>query len=144
MLEEDVLEKYMLAGKVTAAARDFGARLIKEGARAVDIAEAVEKKILALGARPAFQVTVNINDVAAHYAPVLDDRLTIRANDYVKLDVGAHVDGYIADTAVTVRPAGKDELIICSEKMLETAVKMFVPGAVIEEIAAAVEDVAES
>jgi len=144
MLEPEVLEKYGQAGKITAQTRDFGAKLVKEGALAVDIADAVEKKIFDLGGKPAFQVTVNINDVAAHYAPVLNDRLAVKATDYVKLDVGVHIDGYIADTAITVRPAGKDELIICSEKMLETAVKMFVPGAVIEDVAAAVEDVAKS
>jgi methionyl aminopeptidase len=144
MLEKDALEKYRKAGRITAQARDFGAKMIKEGALAVDIADAVEKKIFDLGGKPAFQVTVNINDVAAHYAPVLNDKLAVKASDYVKLDVGAHIDGYIADTAVTVRPAGKDDLMVCSEKMLETAIRMFVPGAVIEVVAAAVEDVAKS
>jgi len=143
-MEKDVLENYRKSGKITAQAREFGAKMIKEGALAVGIADAVEKKIFDLGGRPAFQVTVSINDVAAHYAPVLNDPLTIKAADYVKLDIGVHVDGYITDTAVTVRPAGKDELMACSEKMLETAVKMFVPGAVIEDVAAAVEDVAKS
>lgn len=143
MLEKDALEKYRKAGKITAQARDFGAKLIREGALAVDIADAVEKKIFELGGKPAFQTTVNINDVAAHYAPLLNDKLAIKSADYVKLDVGAHVDGYIADTAVTVRPAGKDELMSCSEKMLETAISMFLPGAVIEDVAAAVEDVAK-
>jgi len=143
-MEKDVLENYKKSGKITAQAREFGAKMIKEGALAVDIADAVEKKIFDLGGRPAFQVTVSINDVAAHYAPVLNDHLTFKAADYVKLDMGVHIDGYITDTAITVRPAGKDELMVCSEKMLETAVKMFVPGAVIEDVAAAVEDVAKS
>jgi len=143
-MEKDVLENYRKSGNITARAREFGAKMIREGALAVDIADAVEKKIFDLGGRPAFQATVSINDVAAHYAPVLNDPLTIKAADYVKLDIGVHVDGYITDTAVTVRPAGKDELMVCSEKMLETAVKMFVPGAVIEDVAAAVEDVAKS
>jgi len=136
------MENYKKAGEIAAKARAFGMKHIKEGALAVDIADAVEKKIAELGAKPAFQATVNINDVAAHYAPVLNDKLAIRADDYVKLDVGVHVDGYIADTAVTFRPAGKDDLIICSEKMLETAIRMFVPGTVIEDVAAAVEDIA--
>lgn len=142
-MEGEELKNYRRSGEITAKARDFGAKLIKEGALAVDIAEAVEKKIVTLGGMPAFQVTVSINDVAAHYAPVLNDRLAVKATDYVKLDVGVHVDGYITDTAITVRPAGKDNLIVCSEKMLETAIRMFVPGAVIEDIAGAVEDVAK-
>jgi len=142
MLEKETLDKYKRAGEITAMAREFGTKLIKEGALAVEIAEAIENKIKQLGALPAFQVTININDVAAHYAPVLNDPLKIRLEDYVKVDLGAHIDGYIADTAITIRPAGKDELIACSEKMLETALKMFKPGTVIEEIASAVEDVA--
>jgi len=143
-MEKEALEKYRKSGGITAQAREFGAKMIREGAFAVDIADAVEKKIFALGGRPAFQATISINDVAAHYAPVLNDRLAIRATDYVKLDLGVHVDGYITDTAITVRPAGKDELMICSEKMLKTAIKMFVPGTVIEDVAAAVEDLAKS
>lgn len=143
-MDSEALEKYKKAGRITAQAREFGAKLIKEGALAVDIAEAVEKKIFELGGRPAFQATVSINDVAAHYAPVLNDPLAVKAEDYVKLDLGAHVDGYIADSAVTVRPAGRDDLMVCSEKMLEAAVKMFVPGNVIGDVSAAVEDVAKS
>lgn len=141
-MEKEALDAYRKAGKICAQAREFGAKLIKESARAVDIADAVEKKIIALGARPAFQTTVSINDVAAHYAPLLNDPLTIRTADYVKLDLGVHVDGWIADTAVTVRPKGRDELIECVEKMLAAAVPMFRPGTIIEEISATMEDVA--
>jgi methionyl aminopeptidase len=142
-MEPEALEAYKKAGKICGAARDYGAGLIKDGARAVDIADAVEKRILELGGKLAFQTTVNLNDVAAHYAPLLGDPLTIKATDYVKLDCGVHVDGWIADTAITIRPAGRDKLIECSEKMLAVALPMFRPGTVIEEISAAMEDVAK-
>ena len=142
-MEKEVLEAYKKAGKICAAVREFGARLIREDALAVDIADTVEKRIRELGARPAFQTTVSINDVAAHYAPVLHDPLTIKTADYVKLDLGVHVDGWIADTAVTIRPAGKDALIECVEKMLAAAIPMFRPGTIIEEISTTIEDVAK-
>ncbi|MFH0829809.1 MAG: type II methionyl aminopeptidase [Candidatus Aenigmatarchaeota archaeon] len=141
-MEKETLDAYKKAGRICATAREFGAKMIKENAKAVDIAAAVEKKIIALGARPAFQATVSINDVAAHYAPLLNDPLKIRAGDYVKLDIGVHVDGWIADTAITVRPAGKDSMIECAEKMLAAAIPMFVPGTIIEDISAVMEDVA--
>jgi methionyl aminopeptidase len=142
-MEPEALEAYKKAGKICGAARDYGAGLIKDGARAVDIAEAVEKKIRELGGGLAFQTTINLNDVAAHYAPLLGDSLTIKAADYVKLDCGVHIDGWIADTAITIRPAGRDRLIECSEKMLAVALPMFRPGTVIDEISAAMEDVAK-
>jgi methionyl aminopeptidase len=142
-MEPEALEAYRKAGKICGAARDYGAGLIKDGARAVDIADAVEKRILELGGKLAFQTTVNINDVAAHYAPLLDDTLTIKSTDYVKLDCGVHIDGWIADTAITIRPAGRDRLIECSEKMLAIALPMFRPGTVIEDMSAAMEDVAK-
>jgi methionyl aminopeptidase len=123
--------------------RAFGAKQVKAGTLAVSIADAVEKKIFELGARPAFQVTISINDVAAHYAPLLNDPLVIRAEDYVKLDIGVHVDGWIADTAITIRPAGKDSMIECAERMLSAAIPLFVPGTVIEDISAVMEDVAK-
>ncbi len=142
--DKEALEKLKRAGEIISKARAFAAGLVKEGALAVEIADEVEQKIVELGARPAFQVCISINDVAAHYAPVLNDTLKIKENDYVKVDLGAHIDGYIADTAITVRPSGKDSLIKCAEKMLDTSIKMFRPGVVVEEISAAMEDVAKS
>jgi methionyl aminopeptidase len=48
----------------------------------------------------------------------------------VKIDFGTHVDGYIADTALTVsfRPE-HEKLIEASEKALEVAIGMVKPGA---------------
>ncbi len=142
--DREALQKIKRAGEIAAKARDYGAKLVKEGTLAVELADKIEKKIFDLGAKPAFQTCISINDIAAHCAPVLNDPRVIREKDYVKLDIGAHVDGYIADTAVTVRIAGKDDIIKCSEKMLETAIKMFRPGTAIEEASSAMEEVAKS
>lgn len=139
----EILEKYKKAGKIAAQAREYGKGLIKEGASALELAEAVEKKIFELGAKPAFPVNISINEVAAHYTPTAQDKTTIKAEDYVKLDVGVHVDGYIGDTACTVRLAGKDDLIKCVEKMLETALPLFKPGIAIAGIGAAIENTAK-
>ena len=39
--------------------------------------------------------------MAAHYTPTPNDK-SVFGESMVKLDVGVHVDGYIADAAVTV------------------------------------------
>ncbi|MBU3896775.1 MAG: type II methionyl aminopeptidase [Nanoarchaeota archaeon] len=136
-------ESYKKAGKIAGQALQHGAGFIKEGAKVLDIANAVENKVIALGGRLAFPVNISINEMSAHCTPLIGDTLTIKADDYVKLDVGAHVNGYIGDTAMTVRPLGKDDLIICSEKMLENALKVMKPGTTIEEIGEIIEETAK-
>lgn len=81
--------------------------------------------------------------MAAHYSPVVNDTIEIKKEDYVKIDIGAQVDGYISDMAETIRLAGKDEIIQCSEKMLAKAIEIFKPGTTIGEIGEVVENVAK-
>ena len=142
-MENDILEKYIKAGEIAAKVLNFAKGIAKKDMLVVDLAESIEKKIFELGARPAFPVNISLNDMAAHYHPVLNDKLAIKEEDYVKIDVGVHVDGYIGDTATTVRLAGKDELIQCSEKMLDNAIKIIRPGITVGEIGETIENAAK-
>jgi len=142
-MEEEILEKYLKAGKIAAEVLEFGKSLIKKDILVVDLADKIEKKIFSLKAKPAFPVNISVNDMAAHYHPVIDDKTIIKDDDYVKIDVGVHIDGYIGDTAGTIRIAGKDRLIECSEKMLSRGLKMFKPGTTIGEIGEAIENIAK-
>jgi methionyl aminopeptidase len=142
-LETDIEKNYIKAGRIAAQVRDYGCGLVKKDALVLEIAEKIEKKLQELKAKPAFPVNISINDMAAHYHPVLNDKLTINDEDYVKIDVGVHVDGYIGDTAATVKPAGKDQLIICSEKMLENAIKMICVGTIVGDIGEVIENTAK-
>ena len=140
-MEKEILDKYIKAGKIAAEVREYGCSLVKKDALEIEIAEKIDKKILELNGKPAFPVNISINDMAAHWHPQLNDKTVINEKDYVKIDVGVHVDGYIGDTASTIRIVGKDDLIICSEKMLEKALEMFKPGTIIGEIGEAIENV---
>ena len=142
-MEKEILDKYIEAGKIAAQVLEYGKSLVKPGVLAIEIAEKVDKKIEELKAKPAFPVNISINDIAAHWHPPINDKTIIKENDYVKVDVGVHVDGYIGDTASTVRISGKDKLIECSEKMLEKALTMFKPGTTIGDIGEAIENVAK-
>ncbi|TRZ54185.1 type II methionyl aminopeptidase [archaeon] len=143
IMDKQILDKYLHAGRIAKETLDYGKALVKDGAGVLEIAEAIEKKIFELGGKPAFPVNIGINETAAHFTPVLQSRDIIKAEDYVKLDLGVHIDGYIADTAVTIRSAGKDKMILCSEKMLDAALPFFVPGGKLSEIGEAIENVSK-
>src|SRR2546428_13593828 len=98
-MDDEIREKLRRAGRVAAEARRLGASLCKEGAPLLEIAESVEALMRSRGAPPAFPTCLSIDHIAAHYSPVHDDRIALKRGNVVKLDLGAQVDGYIADTA---------------------------------------------
>jgi len=136
------LKKYIEAGKIGKEAREMGAELIKEGASYYEVAEKIEKYILDSGAKPAFPVNLSTNHVAAHYSPIKGDNLYFRRGDVVKLDLGAHIDGYISDTAKTVEVGTKHwtELIESTSEALKAATKTLYPGVEIRFVSSAIEE----
>jgi methionyl aminopeptidase len=71
-----------------------------------------------------------VNDVAAHYTPSRDNDVLFRRGDVVKIDVGAHVDGYPGDTAATVEIGTRNHsaLMACAQDALEMCIEMVAPG----------------
>lgn len=101
-MDPDILDAYRRAGHLAAQALEYGASLIKPGARIRDVLDKVESFITEHGGGIAFPAQVSINDVAAHFCPTLEDEETFKEGDLVKLDVGVHINGYVGDTARTV------------------------------------------
>ncbi len=134
-MEENELKAYREAGKIAVKAREWSRDLIKEGAKLLDIAEKIEKKILDHGGEIAFPVNICINDITAHYTPKFNDETVIKENDVVTIDLGAHVDGYIADTAYTIDLSGKYEKMLNANKdALEKAINLVKPDVSVSEI----------
>ena len=141
-MDEAVYTSYKKAGKIAAEARDYGVTLLKPGVRLLDVATAVETKITEDGAGLAFPVNIALNTLAAHYSPHHNDPLVFKRGDVVKLDVGAHVNGYIADTAVTVELETHkyDAMIKASSEALEHTLRMLHAGVLISEIGETIEN----
>ena len=97
-----MMESYIKSGKLASKIRNEASKMIKEGTLVIDLVEYVENEILKSGAQIAFPCNVSLNEVAAHYTSPAGDKTEIHAGDMVKLDLGAMIDGYIADTAVTI------------------------------------------
>jgi methionyl aminopeptidase len=145
-MKNDIYEKYIRAGKIARESMDFGADLIKPGASFLNVAEQIESKILEKGASISFPVNISINEIAAHYSPRSDDKLKFNRGDIVKLDVGSHIDGYIADTAMTVEVETRehDEMIKASSDALDAAIESMRAGINLSDIGKIVENVIRS
>jgi methionyl aminopeptidase len=139
-MEEKVLNKYLKAGEIAKKVKEFARREVKEGIKALALVEKIEKMIKEEGGSLAFPVNICLNEVAAHYTPDINDPLTFKHGDLVKIDIGVHIDGYIADTAFTVCVGKKSHpLIDAAEETLEKLVKEFRPGKSIAELSAFIE-----
>ena len=141
--EKDVSpeEKYRQAGKIAKQVREEILPQIKIGTRAYDLCEAAETRILELGGGIAFPTNISINEVAAHYSSPEQDDTTIQDGDIVKFDLGVHIDGYIADTAVTVNFNPKlEKLVEASQEALNKALVLIRPKTNSKDLGKIIED----
>ncbi len=143
-MNDEILEKYVRAGKVAAEVREESARLAKVGMPLLELAGKIEKMVIDRGADPAFPVNLSVNSFAAHYTPQQNDETKISSGDVLKIDVGTHIDGYIADTAITVDFGRNNELLKASREALAAAVDMIKPNVMIGNISSKIEEVIKS
>ena len=135
------LDRWREAARIAARARELGLSLAVPGARLAEIAEAVEGFIRSQGAQPAFPANLSRNDQAAHFTPAPDDTTVLVEGDLLKVDVGAHLDGAIADTADTVEVGGThrfDHLIRAAREGRAAGIARVQPGGRVDDVSRAV------
>ena len=119
----DNFENYIKAGKIASEVREYARNQDHTGRTLSEICNDVENEILKRGGEPAFPVNVSLNDIAAHYTAEPNDPTIVKNSDVLKIDVGVHIDGYIADTAVTVSFDSKyQNLIDIAQRALDEAI----------------------
>ncbi|MCW4001610.1 MAG: type II methionyl aminopeptidase [Candidatus Bathyarchaeota archaeon] len=128
-IPEELVQKHQQAGKIAKEVREEMRRTVCEGIPIIDLCEKAESLIRKKGGKPAFPCNVSINEIAAHYTSPRQDKRTIPENSIVKIDIGVHVDGYIADTAVTIcfNP-DYTGLVSTAEEALKKAAEILRPG----------------
>jgi len=133
-MNEQYKQNFIRAGNIAKQVRSFGKLLIKPGASYNDIVDQINKKIIQLGARPAFPPQIALNEVAAHFLPQPGYDIVF-SKEVVKLDIGVCVNGAIGDCAVTVDLSGKHQsLIDAVEAALLNAEQIIKVGLPIREI----------
>ncbi len=141
---KEILSKYREAGKISIEAKKLALKICKPGARAYDVCEKIEDLIIKKGAKPAFPVNISINHEAAHYSATILDNRIVPENAIVKIDLGAHIDGYLVDTAITVNHDPElEELYNASKDALEKAIDTVKPGLKVDEVGKVIEKTIE-
>ena len=137
------------SGRIVAEALDKLARLAEPGITTLELDRFAEEYILKRGAKPAFKgyrgypytLCASVNEQVVHALP---SERKLREGDIISLDLGAIVDGYYADAAVTV-PVGRvsDEarrLMAVTQESLQRAIEAARPGNRLSDISYAVQD----
>ncbi len=140
---DEIIGKYRRAGKILSEVRAEAAKKVVEGASLLSVAEFTENLIREKGGEPAFPVNISRNDEAAHSTPSFNDK-SVFGKDMVKLDIGVHIDGYIADTAITVDLSGNPELVKAAESALGEAIKFIHAGVNTSDIGGVIDDTISS
>ena len=120
-----MIDMYQKAGKIVKEVRELAVKEVHEGMKVLSLINLIESEIVKRGGLPAFPCNISINEVTAHYTSPPGDTTIIKDGDMVKIDLGAHINGFIADSATTVivgsgeGPYQSGERIYTREKELE-------------------------
>ena len=127
---------------------ELAARIIKAGVTRREIDQAIEDKIIARGARPAFKgfqgfpaaTCISINEEVVHGIP---DEKEVVEGDIVGIDIGVYKDGYYADAARTfavgeITPEAK-KLLRVTREALDAGIAKAAVGNRLSDISHAVE-----
>jgi methionyl aminopeptidase len=143
-MNDEIFEKYREAGAIASRILREGALGIRIGESYFDLVESIESRVREEGVSLAFPLNLSLNEDAAHDTASPTDTRVFEKGDVAKLDLGVHIDGYIADTATTVDLGSNSLLLAASEQALEAAIRKVRPGATAGELGAAVQHEIES
>ncbi|KAL4189772.1 hypothetical protein AMTRI_Chr08g208800 [Amborella trichopoda] len=156
----DVVTKYKTAAEILNKALQLVVSECKPKAKVVDICEKGDafireqtgsvyknaKKKIERGV--AFPTCISVNNTVCHFSPLASDETTLVENDMVKIDMGCHIDGFIAVVAhthvlqegpVTGRAA---DVIAAANTAAEVALRLVRPGRKNKDVTEAIQKVA--
>lgn len=141
------------AGKIVAGALAAVAKAVDVGVTTGELDRIAEEYILSRGARPAFKglygfpatICASVNEQVVHGIPGLRK---LKNGDIISIDVGAEINGYFGDCAVTL-PVGEvdpetQRLIQVTEQALYEGIKKAVEGNRLSDISHAIQTYVES
>lgn len=123
------LDNLREAGRIARRVRERALNIVREGLSIVELCNTLEGLIMDEGAKPAFPCNICIDEVAAHYTPSIEETSIIPPRSLIKIDIGVSLDGYIADTAITIslNPLLETLVEAVNTALLE-AIKVVKPG----------------
>jgi methionyl aminopeptidase len=147
------IEKMRAANQLVAQILDDLAQMVAPGVSTADLDAVAESKVRAAGAEPAFKgyrgypatLCASVNEQVVHGIP---SSKALVEGDIVSIDMGAKLDGFFGDSAVTV-PVGRiapeaQRLLDVTKTSLERAIGVVRAGARVHDIGAAVQQYVEA
>lgn len=134
------IDDYVKAGKIASEVRELARAKDWTGKTLYEICETVESEIKSRGGKCAFPVNASLNEFAAHYTAEPDDPKVLSNTDLIKIDLGVQINGFIADTAVTVSYDPEFEMLVdAAEEALKNAMAMVKVGTKASDIGRTIE-----
>ncbi len=147
------LEYMRKAGQIVARTHRELAKAVKVGVSTMELDRLAEDFIIKAGARPAFKglygfpytICASVNEEVVHGFPSLRK---LENGDIISIDVGAEINGYFGDSAVTL-PVGEissetQKLLKATEEALYKGIEQARAGKRLSDISHAVQSCAES
>src|SRR3954467_13467645 len=132
------IEKMRKSGRIVRQVLNLARATVAPGITTMDLERVAEKKIQDVGAKAAFKgyydypcvLCTSVNEQIVHGIP--SEKRTLQDGDNVSIDCGVVLDGYFADSAITV-PVGKvkpdvAKLLDVTKKSLGVAIEQMVGG----------------
>jgi methionyl aminopeptidase len=133
------------AGKIIKGIRKSIANFVYEGKSFLEICEFIEESSRRERCQPAFPCNIGVNEVAAHYTASPNDKKVVTADSVVKLDFGVHINGHIADTAMTVILNQEYEpMLLAAEEAIDRVSKILSHGTNIKDVSMIIQKTIES
>ncbi len=139
-MDKQTVSDYKKAGEIAKEMQEYAKKNLKVNTNLYDFAEKIEAEMKKKGGAPAFPINLSDKNVAAHYTPSFESEDIVEEDSIIKVDIGVHVNGFIADSAFTIDFSGKySEMVKASEEALEEAIKLFKEGAHVGKLGEAIE-----
>jgi methionyl aminopeptidase len=140
-MNDSYIQDYIKAGKAVIAAKKLAKTIIKPGVALLEVANRCEAEIIKTGCQLSFPINLSLNEIAAHYSPPIGDNTIIPEKGLLKIDIGAHYNGYIADSAFTINLGGDEKLqnyVDAAKEAVDAAIEIFNPGVKLYELGEAI------
>ncbi len=141
------------ANRAVAAALQALREAVEPGITTLELDRIAEDVLARHGAKPAFKgylgfpnaLCVSINEEIVHGIP---SKRRLRRGDIVSMDIGARLEGYIGDAAITV-PVGEvspeaERLMAVTREALDVGIAQCVAGNRVSDISCAIQRFVES
>lgn len=159
----DVVTKYKAAAEICNKAIAAVIAECKDGAKVLDICNIgdalINKEVAnifkgkAIEKGVAFPVCLSINSTVGHFCPQPEDTTTLKNEDVVKIDLGVHIDGWIATQAQTivVQPDAEApitgraaDVIQAARSAYEAAIRLIRTGKKVSDVAGVLQKIVEA